>query len=394
MIETINPSTGERIHTYATLTHAEIHTRIQTSHQAFLTWRQTNFETRTNHFYALAELLLAKRTILAEQITAEMGKPLRAAIAEIEKCALVCQHYATHAPHYLQPKIIPTEYSSSYVCYQPTGIIFAIMPWNFPFWQVFRFAAPNLMAGNVGILKHAPIVTGCALSIEALFEEAGFPLHVFSTFVMKETDAETVIAHDYITGVTLTGSQRAGRAVAMQAGKALKKVVLELGGSDPYIILEDADLTEAANLCTRARLNNSGQVCVAAKRLIVIDEVYDAFLTKILGCIKHYRVGNPMQEEVDLGPLARADLRTTVARQVAVSIKQGATLLAGGHTMSGAGFFYPPTVLGDVTPGMTAFDEEIFDSPVPSFNPTETSDIKPFSSTTRSDGAIKSNGVA
>lgn len=359
-IETVNPATGEVIKRYPTQSITDVDAIIQRAHEAFLRWRQTSFADRAAKMRTVAQILLTKKQEFAHLISTEMGKPLAMATAEIEKCARACEHFAEHAALYLQPKPVKTELTKSYIDYQPTGVIFAIMPWNFPFWQVFRFAAPNLMAGNVGILKHAPITTGCGLAIQQIFTDAGFPSHIFSTIIIDDKDAAHVIQHPRIAGVTLTGSQRAGRAVAELAGHALKKVVLELGGSDPYLILADADLDQAVDACVTARMNNSGQVCIAAKRTIIVDSIYRAFTDKLLKKIAEYPVGNPLDENTRLGPLARADLRDTVAHQVDASVAKGALLLAGGKPASGKGFYYPPTVLGHVTPGMPAFDEEIF----------------------------------
>lgn len=349
-ITTINPSTGQPIRSYPEMSAEEIQKIINLTHEDFKQWRKISFAERGELMHRMAELLQQEKQCHAELMTTEMGKPIKASIAEIEKCAMTCDYYAKNAEKLLSPEIIPTESKKSYVIYQPTGIIFAIMPWNFPMWQVFRFAVPNLMVGHGCLLKHAPIVTGTALAIEALFRKAGFPEHIFRTLVMNTDFTSSVIANPHITGVTLTGSERAGRSVAELAGKHLKKIVLELGGSDPYIVLEDADLTLAANTCLTSRLSNSGQVCIAAKRLIIVDAIFSDFQKKILEKISDYTIG----------PLARADLRDNVHRQVQKSLKEGAQLLCGGELPSGPGFYYPITVLSEVTSEMTAFNEEVF----------------------------------
>jgi len=273
---------------------------------------------------------------------------------------LCCEYFVTHAESMLQNTICNTGATKSFVTYQPIGIVLAIMPWNFPFWQVIRFAAPNLVAGNVGVLKHSPNVSGCALALEKLFKDAGFPKSVFSTLIIDVPQVENVISNDKVKAVTLTGSKRAGKSVAKLAGKVLKKSVLELGGSDPYIILEDADLINAVNKCVTSRLINSGQSCIAAKRFIVVEKVKDVFIANFLKAMQQINYGNPLDEGVNIGPLARKDLRDKLHDQVQQSIQLGATCLLGGFVPKIEGYFYPPTVLIDVKPGMPAFDEEIF----------------------------------
>jgi succinate-semialdehyde dehydrogenase/glutarate-semialdehyde dehydrogenase len=359
-IQTINPATGEVLKIYQEMSSAEVDKAIAATHQAFLAWRATSFAERAERMRNAAKILLDNKQEYASLITLEMGKPIKAAVAEIEKCALLCHHYAEQAQKYLQPQMIKTEMTKSYITYQPLGVIFAIMPWNFPFWQAFRFAAPGVMAGNACVLKHAPNTTGCGLMIEQVFKQAGFPENLFRTIVIDASDADKVIAHPNIAGVTLTGSVRAGKSVGVEAASHLKKVVLELGGSDPYIILEDADLDLAAEQCVRSRLGNAGQVCVAAKRLIAVDAIRDAFVKKVLEKMQEYKVGDPLDESVSMGPLARADLRDGVHKQVQASVAQGAELVQGGAPIAGPGFYYPPTVLKNVKPGMPAYDDEIF----------------------------------
>ena len=359
-IQTINPASGEVLNNYSPLNESEILNRIDASNNAYISWRRTSFPTRKKLMQQLAQLLKTKKDELSSLITQEMGKPLSAAKSEIDKCALLCEHYAEHAEHYLADKLIQTEMKKAKVCYRPLGIIFGIMPWNFPFWQVFRFAVPTIMAGNAAILKHAPITTGTGNKIEDLFIEAGFPNDLFQHFIVDNAQAATIIAHKYIAAVTLTGSERAGSSVAAQAGKFLKKSVLELGGCDPYIVLEDADVDKAARSIVTSRLSNAGQVCIAAKRVIAQESIKEELLKTIKHHMSAYIMGDPLDPTVKLGPMARQDLRDTLQTQVEKSMKQGAKLLCGGIIPDGKGFFYPPTLLSNVRPGMPAFDEELF----------------------------------
>jgi len=280
--------------------------------------------------------------------------------AEIEKCAMVCEHYAKYSVTYLQSRMIQTEMIKSYVTYQPLGVILAIMPWNFPFWQVFRFSAPNIMAGNAALLKHAPISTGTALMIEKLFVEAGFVKNLFRSLIISDHNTSKVIANSKVIAVTLTGSPRAGRIVGAEAAKELKKSVLELGGNDAYIILDDADLDKAADACIVSRMNNAGQVCIAAKRLIVVKPVHKTFLELIQKKLFSYKMGNPLSRDTTLGPLSRMDIRDKVHEQVTKSIEKGAELIIGGTIPPGKGFYYPPTILNNVNREMPAYHEEIF----------------------------------
>lgn len=359
-ITSLNPATEQVIKTYNTMTESEVADVIRASSEAYAIWRRTPIKSRKQKMLILAELLLSRKESYAQLITAEMGKPIRPARAEIEKCAMACQYFAKQAEEFLAPQIIATEMKSSYVAHEPLGSIFGIMPWNFPFWQVFRSSIPSLMAGNAMLLKHAPNVTGCGLAIEQLFLDADFPQDLFKILIITEDQASDVIAHPAIQGVMLTGSQRAGRAVSAQAGKYLKRTVLELGGSDPYLILADANIAKAAELCVKSRLANSGQVCIAAKRLIVVKEIKDKFQQEVLKCIEKYRIGNPLDEKTDLGPLAREDLREKLQQQVELSMEKGAKLFCGGAIPLGTGFFYPITVLDEVKKGMPAYDEELF----------------------------------
>ncbi len=359
-IQTINPATGEALHSYAEMNIATVNNIIDLTFNAFGQWHTISFVERSEKLRHIASLLDKNKKKYAQLITQEMGKPILASIAEIEKCQLACNFYAENAEKFLAPRSVVTNKTKSFVVYRPLGIIFAIMPWNYPFWQVFRCAAPNLMAGNAMLLRHSPNSTGAGLAIEELCQEAGLPQNLFRTLVIDNETAAHVIKHHQIKGVTLTGSPRAGAIVGSTAASALKKVVLELGGSDPYIILKDADLAKAAKICVASRLNNSGQVCIASKRIIVVNSVREQFEKLVLDELKNYRMGDPMDNSYNLGPLARADLRETVHRQVQDCISKGATLLLGGKIPSKPGFYYPPTVLKDIGPNMAAMKEEIF----------------------------------
>jgi succinate-semialdehyde dehydrogenase/glutarate-semialdehyde dehydrogenase len=359
-IQTINPATEEVISVYDCLDEHSINQKIETSHAAFLSWKETGFNLRRELMEKLSQVLEFEKDELVHLMSLEMGKPITAGAAEIDKCSRLCKHYAENAESYLAPRTIQTEMKSAVVCYRPLGIVFGIMPWNFPFWQVLRFAVPTVMAGNVALLKHAPISTGTGNKIEQLFKDAGFPLGIFQHMIVDNEGAAKIIAHQHISAVTLTGSERAGSAVAAQAGKFLKKSVLELGGSDPYVILEDADLDLAAQCIVASRLNNSGQVCIAAKRVIVIKTIENELISKIIDRVGLYKMGSPLESDTKLGPLARHDLRETLHEQVEKSVKQGAKLLLGGIIPDCKGFYYPPTIISGIKPGMTAFDEELF----------------------------------
>ncbi len=359
-ITSVNPSTGKTMKTYEDMTSEHAAATIAKAHAAWQSWRAASFATRASLMKKAAGLLRQRNSDLARLMANEMGKPLAQGNAEVEKCAWVCDYYADHAEAHLSPDVIGTESTKSYVAFEPLGVVLAIMPWNFPLWQVFRFAAPALMAGNVGVLKHASNVPGCALAIESIFQDAGFPDNVFRTLLIGSTQVQAVIEHPLVRAVTLTGSTPAGKAVASQAGAVLKKTVLELGGSDAYIVLEDADVEAAATTCVNSRLINSGQSCVAAKRFIVLTPVLDAFTSRFVALMKSKKVGDPMAEGTDVGPQARHDLRESLHRQVRTSIERGASLLLGGDVPPGDGAFYPPTVLAGVKPGMPAYDEELF----------------------------------
>ncbi len=359
-IETINPATGKKISSYSEMSLRETKQIIDKVQQAFSKWKNVGFPERAKCMKSAADILQTRKTKLAHLMAEEMGKPLPQAEIEIEKCIWVCKYYAHNAVHFLSEELIKTDAAKSYVTFQPLGIILAIMPWNFPFWQVFRFLAPGLMAGNGAILKHALNVTGCALAIENIVKMAGFPNNLLRTLVISTSHVSKVIENPLIKAVTLTGSTSAGKAVASKAGKYLKKTVLELGGSDPYIIFDDADLEMAAKMCVASRMLNGGQSCIAAKRFIVTSSIkyyFEKIVVKYM--IKHI-MGNPRDPRTTLGPLARFDLRNRLHAQVQKSIARGAQLLCGGFIPKITGAFYPPTVLTDVKKGMPAYDEEIF----------------------------------
>ncbi len=365
-IETINPTTGKVINTYTEMTKPEFDKIIDSTHQAYLDWRKTSFQERSQKMLVAAEILRTNKTVYAKLMAEEMGKPLAAGQGEIEKCAWVCEYYAENAEKHLASEMIETEMAKSYRSYSPLGIVFAIMPWNFPFWQVFRFLAPTLMAGNGALLKHAPICTGTGFAIEEIIKQAGFPENLFRHLVVDNEGAAEVIRNSKVIAVTLTGSERAGQAVGAEAAGNLKKVVLELGGCDPYVILEDADLEKAAEAIVTSRLSNSGQVCIAAKRVIAVDAVHDKLKDLVLQKLDRFVMGDPLQPHVNFGPLARKDIRDEVHSQVQQSIAAGAKLIAGGEIPDDDGFYYPPTMLVNIKKGMLAYDKEIF-GPVVAF---------------------------
>jgi succinate-semialdehyde dehydrogenase/glutarate-semialdehyde dehydrogenase len=359
-IESLNPTTGERIQTYQELSAREAADAVSRAHAAWREWRTTSFDARASLMRRAAVTLRERKAELARLMALEMGKPLAQGQAEIDKCAWGCDYYAEHAEGHLAPETIKTDASKSYVAFEPLGVVLAIMPWNFPFWQVFRFAAPALMAGNAGLLKHASNVPGCALAIQEIFTAAGFPDGLFRTLLIPSGQVKAIIQHPLVRAVTLTGSTPAGKAVAAHAGAVLKKTVLELGGSDPYIVLEDADLELAVQTCVSSRLINAGQSCIAAKRFIVVQAVRAAFTARFVEVMKSKTLGDPLADGTDVGPQARHDLRDDLHAQVRASIDKGARLLLGGETPADPGAFYPPTVLDDVVPGMPAYDEELF----------------------------------
>ncbi len=360
MIKTINPATGEVLNSYPKMMKEEVDRILSSANNAFEDWKEVTYKERAEKMIRTAALLRERKKDYAALMTAEMGKPILQSAGEIEKCAWVCEYFAENAEAFLKDEIIQTDASKSYVTFRPMGVVLAIMPWNFPFWQVFRYAAPNLMAGNGGILKHSDNVTGIALAIENLFKDAGFPENLFRTIVVPVKDVEGIIYNDNISAVTLTGSVRAGKNVAAEAGKVLKKTVLELGGSDPYVILEDADLEKTVETCITSRLLNSGQSCIAAKRFIVVDKIYKKFEEMFVEGMRKKIMGDPLDEKTDIGPQARLDLREGLNAQVNGSISKGAKLLLGGVIPETKGAFYPVTVLSNVTPGMPVYEEEVF----------------------------------
>ena len=369
----VNPATGETLTTYTDTPAEQVERIIQRAHAAHLDWRAQPTSMRAERLTALGSLLRERAPAFGRLMTSEMGKPLGQAVAEVEKCGWVCDYYAENAERFLAPVQAPTDASTSYWVHRPLGIVLGIMPWNFPFWQVIRFAAPAITAGNAALLKHAPSVPGCAEALEGIFRDAGYPEGLFANlFIDVETTGE-VIDHELVRAVSLTGSVRAGRGVAARAGAAIKKCVLELGGSDPSLVLEDADLDAAVASCALGRLFNSGQSCVAAKRFVVVDAVRDAFEQKLVARLEAAAMGDPMDPNTELGPLARMDLRDTLHDQVIRSVAGGARLVMGGSLPDRPGAWYPATLLADVGPGMVAYEEELF-GPVASILPVADED--------------------
>jgi succinate-semialdehyde dehydrogenase/glutarate-semialdehyde dehydrogenase len=360
VLQSINPATEEVVETFAAHSPKDIEDALDRARKAFLAWRESTFSERGGLMRRAAGRLREQRTPLAQIMTTEMGKPIVEAEAEIDKCAWNCDYYAEAAEGFLRDDRRASAASESYVQYTPLGPVLAVMPWNFPFWQVFRFAAPALMAGNAAILKHASNVPRCALAIERVFREAGFPEGLFRSLLIPSSAVPALIEDARIAAVTLTGSEDAGGAVASQAGRAFKKTVLELGGSDPFIVLEDADLAEAAAIGVKARFQNAGQSCIAAKRFIVVDSIYQEFQARFVAETQSLKVGDPMDRATRVGPLARFDLLEGLERQVRRSLEQGAELLAGGGRRPGRGFYFQPTVLSRVTGEMPAAREEVF----------------------------------
>lgn len=369
-ITSVNPATGETIETYETLSTKQLGEAIASSSEAFESWRRTSFDERATALRRVAGLLRDRADELARLMALEMGKPITGGRAESEKCAWVCDYYAEHAERFLAPEPVATDASRSFVAFRPLGPILAVMPWNFPFWQVFRFAAPALMAGNVALLKHASNVPGCALAIERIIRDAGAPENVFRTLLITTEQVRSVVRDPRVAAVTLTGSVGAGRAVGKHAGERLKKTVLELGGSDAYVVLPDADLDHAVETCVASRLINSGQSCIAAKRFIVVHPIHEEFEKRFVERMHAARVGNPLREDTQVGPLARRDLRDELHEQVMRSARRGARCLLGGNVPDGPGAYYPPTVLTAVRKPMAAYKEELF-GPVASIIPVK-----------------------
>ena len=358
--ETINPATGSPIERFTYMAPSEIDAHLDAARSAFAHWRRSSFEDRGKLLNAVAATLRENADRLAQVAVREMGKPIVQARAEVEKCAWCCEFFAQNAASLLHDRDVETNAAHSYISFRPLGVIFAIMPWNFPYWQVFRAAAPALMAGNTMVLKHADNTSRCALEIERVFEQAGAPDGLFRTLLIHHDDADTRIADERIAAVTLTGSERAGVAVGAAAGSALKKCVLELGGSDPFIVLEDADIDLAVDYAVRARFQNNGQSCIAAKRFIVEDRVYDRFVTHFAQAAGEQRVGDPVNEQTQIGPCARADLRDALYKQITATVVDGARIVTGGRPLDGKGFFFEPTVVADVVPGTPMFSQETF----------------------------------
>ncbi len=358
IMKSVNPFTGEVIKEFDTLTFEKASEEIEKSRQSFAKWKEVPVGERVLYLRKAAVVLRNDKQHLAEIMTKEMGKPIKESLAEVEKCAWVCEYYADNAENFLKEEIIKTDSKKSYVRFDPLGVIFAVMPWNFPFWQVFRFAAPALAAGNVGILKHASNVPQCALAIEKVFSDSGLPEHVFKSLLIDSKVANQVIG--FVDGVALTGSTSAGQKVGETAGKNIKKLVLELGGSDPFIVLDDADVDKAAKTAVKGRMINAGQSCIAAKRFIVHEKVAKDFEEKFVKYMKELKVGNPMDPETDVGPMAKEEFVKDIERQVNDARDKGAKILAGGSRLDGNEYFYLPTVISNVNDTMKVVTEETF----------------------------------
>jgi succinate-semialdehyde dehydrogenase / glutarate-semialdehyde dehydrogenase len=360
-IASINPTTGTLLQEFEALSPEALQHKIEIAAQSFQNYRQTPFAQRSEWLRAAAALLKAKQQEFAELMTLEMGKPITQAIAEVQKCALVCEYYAEQAPQFLADEWVETDASQSWVAYQPLGVILAVMPWNFPFWQVFRAAAPALMAGNTMVLKHASNVPQCALAIESILQQAGFPEGAFQTLLVGSDQVAAIISSPHVKAATLTGSEPAGASLASLAGTQIKKTVLELGGSDPFIVTETADLKEAVAVAIKARLLNNGQSCIAAKRFIVLDTIADTFTEQFVQGFEALKIGDPSQPEVDVGPLASATLREQLHDQVEHAMADGAICLIGGqYWPDSSGYFYEPTILANIPPASSTYREEFF----------------------------------
>ena len=360
-IATINPATGETLKTFTPLTDAEIETKLALAQSTFESYRQTTFAQRSQWLNQAADILEKDVLKFAEIMTTEMGKTLQSAIAEAQKCAKVCRFYAEKAPEFLADVTIESDAGHSYVAYQPLGVILAVMPWNFPFWQVFRFAAPALMAGNIGLLKHASNVPQCALAIESILAQAGFPPGAFQTLLIGASQVKSIVEDDRVKAATLTGSEPAGISLASAAGQQIKKVVLELGGSDPFIVLDSADLDEAVATAVKARMLNNGQSCIAAKRFILAESISNRFQSELIKRFQALAIGDPMAKETDIGPLATPDIRDELDKQVKEAVKQGAKILTGGEPITDRpGNYYPPTIITDIPLGAAVAQEEFF----------------------------------
>ena len=357
IINTVNPYNGETLESYKQFSNEMVENYLSRAHQTFQNWRNTDIKERTDLFKQLAENLLKNKESYSTLMTQEMGKPISQSRAEIEKCALLTDFYVTNVDEFLADELIETDASESFISYDPLGCILGIMPWNYPFWQVLRFAIPTIAAGNTVLLKHASNVTGCALAIQNLFEESDFPKGCFQTLLVSHDQIETIIADNRLQAVSLTGSEKAGKHIAALAGKNLKKTVLELGGNNACIVLADADLDTYLDTMVNARMQNTGQSCIAAKRFIVEAPIYDEFLEKLIKKVSNIKIGDPLKDDTKLSVLARKDLADTLKKQVDQSVKNGATIKIG-NTIKDA--FFEPTIITDVNPGMPVFDEETF----------------------------------
>lgn len=360
MLTAVNPTTGQVLKTYPIDDEKKVQKALNKADKAFRTWKEASFKERGTVLKNIAKALRADKVKLAELATAEMGKPIGQSMDEVEKCARTLDFYAQNGARFLADEVIGTDARKSFVSYRPLGVVLAIMPWNFPYWQVFRAMAPTLMAGNTMVLKHASNIPGCALAIEKIIRKSGAPDGLFQTLLVPSSQVEPIIAHPAVAAVTLTGSTEAGKKVAATAGAHLKKQVLELGGSDAYIVLDDADLDVAIEVSVRGRLVNSGQSCVAAKRFVVVKSMRKAFEERFVAAMQAATYGDPMDRSNRIGPMARHDLRDQLHQQVQQSVAKGAKVLCGGFVPEGAGAFYPPTVLSNVKKGMPAYDEELF----------------------------------
>ena len=359
-IATVNPATGEPIKTFEPHTSDEVDQKLSKAVAAWKSYRLTSFDDRARMMRRAGEILIERKDELGRLMTLEMGKPINAGIAEAEKCASACFFYAHEAEQMLEPIEVETKGGTGIVHFQPTGPVLAVMPWNFPFWQVFRFVAPSLMAGNVGLLKHSSNVPQCALAIEEILLQAGFPEGVFQTLLIGSAEVAAIIADNRVAAVTLTGSEGAGRSVGEHAGRALKKTVLELGGSDPFIVMPSADIEAAAKTAVTARMINNGQSCIAAKRFIIHESIYDQFVDLFVAGVKALKVGDPMNPETEVGPLATESIRDELAVQVEKSVEMGARVMCGGNKIESVGFYYEPTVLVDIPRSSPADEQELF----------------------------------
>jgi len=359
-IKSINPATGEEIYSFEQFTDAELMRKLGKADNAFAGWKNSSYQKRADLLLEAAKYLETNKIDLGREMTLEMGKPIKQAIAEVEKCAWLCKYYAENGERFLQPVEYKTSYSKSGAEMRPLGIIYAIMPWNFPFWQVFRCAVPAMMAGNAVALKHAENVSNCAQLIERVFTESGFPDGVFTTLLIDHTQSAKVIRYEGVQGISLTGSELAGKTVASLAGKQIKRTVMELGGSDPFIVLKDADIAKAASTGVDARMQNNGQSCIAAKRFILEKEIADEFISLFVEKVESLHIGDPIEEDTEIGPLARKDLREKLDGQVKDTVKKGAKIITGGEVPLGRGWYYPPTVMSNIPKDSVAFKEELF----------------------------------